>query len=264
MYTRLPRLLLVTIFVCSMILFGARANAQVLPAEDHVGELGLMFFKPSPELTLSTDATASALGTVDFVQEFNIEDKTFPEFRAAIGRNHKFRVSHVKFSYEESATINRTFVFQGRTFIVGAPASADIDWDLWTLGYEWDFVRRERGFFGVIADLKYNKIEASVESTALSSPAATDTKAPVPTIGVIGRGYIAPMVAITGEFTGLKVSSGDFDVKFTDFDISGIVSFGRFVGAQIGYRSVIADYVVDEDTGVLKMKGPYFGGVLRF
>jgi len=247
-----------------MTLIGTRAEAQVLPAEDHVVEVSLMFFKPSPELTLSTDATASAVGTVDFVEEFDIQDKTFPEFRATIGRSHKLRVSHVKFSYDESATIERTFVFQGRTFVVGAPASTEIDWELWTIGYEWDFVQRERGFFGVIADLKYNKIEASVESTALSSPAATDTKAPVPTIGVIGRGYVAPMVAITGQFTGLKVSRGDFDVKFTDFDISGLVSFGRFVGAQVGYRSVIADYVVDEDTGVLKMKGPYFGGVLRF
>ena len=86
----------------------------------------------------------------------------------------------------------------------------------------------------------------------------------MPTIGVIGRGYVAPMVAITGEFTGLKVSSGDFDVKFTDFDINAIVSFRRNVGAQIGYRSVVADYTVDNDTGDLKMQGPYFGGVLRF
>jgi len=248
-----------------MTLSGTRANAQVLPAEDHVAEIGVMFWKPSPELVLSTDAAGgSALSTVDFVQEFGVEDKTFPEFRAVFGRNHKFRVSYVKSSYDEAATIQRTFVFQGRTFTVGAPATMDFEWELWKLGYEWDFVSRERGFFGLVADLKYNKITASVESTALSSPAAADTTAPVPTIGVIGRGYVAPMVAITGEFTGLKISSGEFDVKFTDFDISGTVSFGRFVGAQLGYRSVIVDYVVDEDTGELKLQGLYFGGLVRF
>ena len=30
------------------------------------------------------------------------------------------------------------------------------------------------------------------------------------------------------------------------------------------YRSVVVDYVVDEDTGHLKMKGLYFGAVVRF
>jgi hypothetical protein len=52
----------------------------------------------------------------------------------------------------------------------------------------------------------------------------------VPTIGVIGRGYVAPMMAITGQFTGLRISSSDFEATFFDFDISGIVSLGRHVG----------------------------------
>jgi hypothetical protein len=248
---------------CSLLVLAAVPAAAQAP-EDHVVELGVMFWRPSPELTLSTDAlSGSTLNEVDFVQEFGIADQSFPEFRAVFGRNHKFRLSYVKFSYDADATIRRTFTFQGRTFTVGAPASTDVEWDLWKFGYEWDFVSRERGFFGVIADLKYNKIEASVDSPLLRSTAATDTDAPVPTLGVIGRGYVLPMVAITGEFTGLKVGSGDFDVTFTDFDINGTVIVGR-VGAQVGYRSIIADYVVDEDSGDLKMQGPYIGGLVRF
>ena len=241
------------------------AQAQVVPAEDHIVELGVMFWKPSPELTLSTDALAgSSVGDVNFVEEFGIEDKMFPEFRAAIGRSHKFRLSYVKFEYAEDATIQRTFTFQGRTFTVGAPATADITWDLWKFGYEWDFVSRERGFFGVIVDVKYNTIDASVDSPVLRSTATADVTAPVPTIGVIGRGYILPMVAITGEFTGLSLNRDDFEAKFFDFDINGTVSFGRHLGAQAGYRSVDVHYFTDGDAGDLKMKGPYVGGVLRF
>jgi hypothetical protein len=243
----------------------APAHAQVLPAEDHVVELGVMFWKPSPELVLSTDALAgSNISEVDFVEEFGIEDKMFPEFRAAVGRNHKFRLSYVKFDYAEDATIQRTFTFQGRTFTVGAPATTDIKWDLWKFGYEWDFVSRERGFFGLIVDVKYNKIDASVDSPVLRAIAETEVTAPVPTIGVIGRGYILPMVAVTGEFTGLSISRDEFEAKFFDFDINGTVSFGRHLGAQAGYRSVVVHYLTDEDLGDLKMKGPYFGGVVRF
>jgi hypothetical protein len=251
------------LFVCCTL--SASAGAQVLAAEDHVVELGVMFWKPSPELTLSTDALASfSISEVDFVEEFGIEDKMFPEFRASVGRNHKLRFSYVNFKYAEDATITRPFTFQGRTFPVGAPATTDIDWHLWKIGYEWDFVSMERGFFGVIADLKQNKIDASVDSPALRSTASTHVTAPVPTLGVAGRGYIATVVSIGGEFSGIKLGREEFDVKFFDFDINGVVSIGRHVGAQVGYRSVIADYIVDEDTGDLKMKGPYFGGVVRF
>jgi hypothetical protein len=248
----------------TMLLGTASAHAQ-LPAEDHVVELGVMFWKPSPQLTLSTDALVGAgVNEVDFVQEFGIENKYFPEFRATLGRNHKFRASFVTFDYDAETIITRQIVFQGRTFNIGVPATADIKWNLYKFGYEWDFVSRERGFFGLIADLKYNKVVASIDSPALTSAAATDTTAPVPTLGVIGRGYLAPTVSITGEFTGLSITRDEFEGKFFDFDLYGTVSFGRNVGVQGGYRSVVVDYVVDEDTGDLKMKGPYFGAVVRF
>jgi len=62
----------------------------------------------------------------------------------------------------------------------------------------------------------------------------------------------------------VSIGRDDFDVKFIDVDINGTVLFGAHVGAQVGYRSVIAEYAVDQDTGDLKMQGPYFGGIVRF
>ncbi len=245
---------------CAFTLLAFEAAAQT-----HVGEVSFVLFKPSPTLALSTDALAgSGISEVDFVQEFGIEDKWFPGFRASLGRSHKFRLSHVKFSYDATTTIQRTFRFQGRTFTVGAPASTDIEWDLWTVGYEWDFVSRDAGFVGVIADLKYNKVKASVESALLSSPAATDTKAPVPAFGLNWRANPSPAFSIGGEFALFKLERDDFNVKFTDFDIYAMVNFKRNLGAQAGYRSVVADYVVDEDSGDLKMQGPFVAGVVRF
>jgi hypothetical protein len=255
----------VTLSFCALILPAARAHAQVLPAEDHVVELGVMFWKPSPELTLSTDALSGAgVDNVDFVQEFGIEDKWFPEFRAVIGRNHKLRLSYVSINYDADATLQRTFTFNNQEFAVGAPASTDIKWNLWKVGYEWDFVSRLRGFVGFIADVKYNNVEASVESPLLASAAAVDTTAAVPTFGGIGRVNVSRMVAVTGEFTGLSINRDEFEAKFLDVDVYGTVSFGRNVGVQGGYRSVVVDYLVDGDSGDLKMKGPYFGAVVRF
>ena len=42
------------------------------------------------------------------------------------------------------------------------------------------------------------------------------------------------------------------------------MSITRFFGIQGGYRMLEADYVVDDESGDLEMKGPYFGGVVRF
>ena len=254
------RFTLITTALCALTLCASAAEAQ-----NHVGEISFVLSKPSPDLVLSTDALAgSSISEVDFVQEFGIEDTWFPAFRVALGRSHKFRLSYVKFSYEADATIQRTFTFQGRTFTVGAPASTDIEWDLWTVGYEWDFVSRDAGFVGVIADLKYNRVKASVESPLLASPAATDTRAPIPTIGLAWRANPSPAFSIGGEFAGFKLDRDDFNVKFTDFDIYGMLNFRRNVGAQVGYRSVVADYVVEEDSGDLKMRGPYIAAMLRF
>lgn len=259
------RIFAVAFTVCAVTIGAGRANAQLLPAEDHIIELGLMSWTPSPQLTLSTDALAGTnLESVDFVQDFGIEDTPFREFRLTAGRGHKFRLSHVPFKYEAEATLQRDIVFQGQTFTIGAPASTSIKWDLWRFGYEWDFARGERGFFGMLVDVKYNKINASVESPLLTTPGTAETTAPVPTFGVIGRAYPAKMVSITGEFTGLSLNRDSFNAKFYDFDLYGTVSFGRFVGAQAGYRSIVVNYVVDEDSGDSKMKGTYFGGVLKF
>jgi hypothetical protein len=244
-----------------------RADAQ---GNTNAGELSVLFWMPDPEITLQSGSltTATGITDIDFVEEFGIEDKTFPEFRFAVGRSHKFRFSYVPVKYEAEATIQRTITFQGRTFTVGAPASTDIKWDIYRFGYEWDFVSTDAGYFGVVAELKYNHLDASIESSALSVTAATEQKAWVPTVGVAGRVYPHPLVAISGEFTGMKATISDFDGKFLDFDFNGAVTLGRYIAVQGGYRAVTVDYLLSDedgdDTGDLKLKGPYIGATVKF
>jgi hypothetical protein len=267
----------------SVFLLGSRAEAQFrLPnpasGENFNVELGLMFWSPTPEILIQTGALA-ALGQpeVDFVQEFGIENERFNEFRGVIraGRKHKVRVSHVLMEYNQSTTLQRTIVFGGQTFPVSVPATADLSWRLWRFGYEWDFVARDRGLLGFIAELKYNDVHASLEASGFGTE-ITEVTAPIPTIGIIARVYPHQDVSITTEFTGFKMpgfignkisdsfSGDDFEAKMYDFDIYGTINFGRHAAVQGGYRSVTADYLVEDDAGDLKMKGLYFGGLVRF
>ena len=252
----------------TLVLTAARADAQILPAEDHVVEVAVMGWRVSPDFVLSTEAIPDAsVNDVDFVQEFGLGDKTLPAFRAVIGGVHKLRIGYASLKYDADTTIQRTFTYRNRTFTVNAPASTDINWTLWTFGYEWDLLSREYGFLGAIVDLKYNKVEALIDSPALESPSPveTHTTVVVPTLGAIGRAYLTPAVAITGEFTGFRVNVSDLEVNSVDFDVYGTISFGRNYAVQGGYRSFAIDYLVKKDSGGdLKMRGPYIGGVLRF
>jgi hypothetical protein len=261
---------------------GAEAQFSVpdpAPAENFGVELGVMFWSPTPEILIQTGALAQiGESEVDLVQEFAIEDERFTEYRVVIkgGRKHKVRFSYVPIEYDEEAVLERTITFGGQTFPVNVPATAHLKWQQWRFGYEYDFVAADRGLIGLLVDLKYNRISAELAAEGFGTE-LTEATAPVPTIGVIARVYPHRAFSITTEFSGFKMpgfigdrisdslgDDDDFEAKLFDFDIYGTLNFGRHVGVQGGYRSLTADYLIDEDSGDLKMKGTYFGGLLRF
>jgi hypothetical protein len=240
-------------------------------------ELGAVLWTPTPGIVIGSNTLSSITpGGVDFVQEFNIQRKRFVEFRGVLGGGkHKLRVSKVPIKYQEATRFNRPVTLGGRTFPVQANATADLTWDLWRIGYEHDFAKGDRGYVGFIAEVKHNHVTADLRLSegVQSVTSLTEAKVPIPQFGLVGRGYPHKNVSITAEFTGFKVpgfikkrfnDADNFEATFKDFDVYGTVSITRFLGLQGGYRALSTDYVVDDDTGDLSMKGPYFGGVVRF
>ena len=236
------------------------ASAQGSP-ENFGFEGSLIFWKPSPEIVL----TSGTLGTpVDFINTFAVEDKRFRSYRVVTkAGKHKLRFSREEIKYDADATLTQTIRFQGQTYTVGVPATAEFDWKLTRIGYEWDPIATARGFVGVVFDLKYNKMNAQLSAPGISAQIFERT-IPVPTVGGIARGYLSQYISVTAELTGFKVNRSDFEAKFWDFDLYGTLNLGRNVGAQYGYRSVIVNYDIDSDVGDLKLKGPYFGLLVRF
>jgi hypothetical protein len=125
-----------------------------------------------------------------------------------------------------------------------------------------------------VTEVKFNSVTADLRMPDLNASAnVQDVKVPAPQLGIVARVYPHSNVSITGEFTGFKVwgflrsslSDADtFEANFKDFEINATVSITRFLGLQGGYRSLSVDYIVDDDNGDLQMKGPYFGGMIRF
>jgi hypothetical protein len=248
--------------VMALLLLAGSASAQVLPPEATSVEIAAMWWKPEPQITISSGNLSS---DIDFVTDLGIENERFREIRVTVkpGRKHKIRFAYIPIRYaEEGQVLNRTITFRNVTYNINLPVNTTLNGDLYRFGYEWDVVAGRHGFVGVIMDVKYNKFDAQ-----LSSPVgdeATEQEVPVPTISGIGRVYMSQYVSVTGEMTFYTFKWDDFDGKIVDFDLYGQINVNRSVAAQVGYRSLKVDYLLERDRGALTLKGPYFGGLIRF
>jgi hypothetical protein len=242
--------------------------SAVLPAERYHIEVAGALWRPTPELLVSSESLGIAGTTIDGVADLGFARSRFGELRvvARAARKHKFRVHYLPIDYAAATTVERTFVFNGTIYRAGIPVDSAFAWKTWRLGYEYDFVSRERGYVGVIAEVKHTDVKLAVAAPLLAEEARA--RVPVPAIGGIVRVYPAEAVSITGEVTGMNLpgslTQDDDTAKYLDWDLYVTVNVGRHAGLQVGYRSIDLQYLADEDRGRLTHKGAYVGGVVRF
>ena len=248
--------------------YGARALSEPATGETYHFEVGGGFYSPTPTLFITSEGLGIPGDEIDFVKEFDLENQTFKQLRLVLrpARKHKLRYEFVPIRYEKQATITRSLVFNGQRFNVSLPVLAELKWNAMRFSYEYDFVYQDRGFFGVVLDLKYTDVEAALTNALIGREFAR-AQAPIPAIGGTGRFYVVPNISVTGEFTLFKLPSSfdeDYQASYYDFDLYGTVNFNNHIGVQGGFRRLSVFYQIEEDTGQMKMKGLYFGAVARF
>ena len=175
---------------------------------------------------------------------------------------HKVRIQYLPMEYQAADTVlNRTVVFGGLTYDVGSAVTTTVKLRAWRFGYEYDLVYRDRGFVGVIVEVKYTDIETRLEGSEVR---AARTRTPIPAIGGIGRVYPLLNLSLTVELTGFKLPNSWYQTKYVDLDAYGTLNFSDGLGIQTGYRSLDLGYRFDEEAGSLKLEGWYVAGVVRF
>ena len=251
--------------------YGAkRSVSNRATGETYHVEGAITFWNPTPDIVIASEGLGQNGDPIDFVNTLGIEQSKFRQLKVVLrpATKHKFRFEYTPIHYTAHKNVPITFVFNGQRYTIGLPVDTDVSWKAYRFGYEWDFVYRDRGFAGVVAEAKYTDVSATLSAIGTGSQ-FTSARAPIPAIGFIGRGYVVPNISITGEFTFFKlpdkaITSDDYSAKYYDFDLYGTVNFNDHVGAQLGYRSFDVFYKVKQDTGTLKLNGLYFGGVGRF
>jgi hypothetical protein len=246
--------------------YGARPISNRATGETYHVEGGIFLWNPTPDIFITSESLGIIGSRIDFVEDLGIEKSTMPQFKVALrpGTKHKFRFEFTPIQYDAQSILRRDIVFNGIRFPLAVPVATNLKWRAYRFGYEWDFIYRDRGFFGLLLEVKYTDVEARLDNAFDSE--FVHAKAPIPAIGFIGRGYVVPNVSITGEFSFFKVPDIDDDYggNFYDFDIYGTVNFTDNFGAQAGYRSFDVFYKIEDDEGDLNLRGLYFGGVVRF
>ena len=231
-------------------------------------EVAGILWSATPDVIISSESLGIPGDDVDLVNDLGIESKRLRELRIVLrpARKHKFRFNYLPIKYEAQTAVTREFVFNGQRYRPGILVATTADLTTVRVGYEYDFFYSDRGYAGVMLDLKHTTVEVS-----LNSPIGDEffeAPAPIPTIGFAGRGYLTPNVSVTGELSFVKIPESlggdEFGGRYVDFDLYGTLNFNRYAGVQVGYKTIDVDYFADLDQGTLTFKGLYFGGVVRF
>ena len=267
---------MVAVFVWAVVAaWPMSAAAQYRPATDPPAaekyniEASASLWNADPKLIVSSESLGIPGDNIDLVNDLGIEQKRINDFRIVLrpATKHKFRFNYLPIKYEAESTVQREFTFNGQRYRIGIPVNTTADLTTYRFGYEYDFIYRNWGYIGVLLDVKYTDVEVVLDSPIGSE--FTAQVAPIPTIGVVGRGYLVPSVSITGEVSFFKVPENLGEQfggggRYLDYDFYGTFNFNRFVGAHVGLRSVDVEYFKDLDSGNLNFTGWYFGGVIRY
>jgi hypothetical protein len=228
---------------------------------------GLWF--PSPSLTVSSESLGIAGSQIDAVTDLGFVKAKFKELKLVLrpARKHKFRFRYVPIRYEADAILSKDIVFNGLRYRIGLPVKSSLDWKSLQIGYEYDFVYRDRGYAGLLIGADYTSARAEIASPIDREWA--EARAPVPIIGGVGRVYVYPNVSITGELSGMQLPESvdkkrRYALRVVDFDIYGTLNFTNNAGFQSGYRSFSVRYRVEQDFGDFVEKGFYIRAVVRF
>lgn len=235
--------------------------------EDYIVELGAGLWSPIPRISASSEQFGITGTTIDFGPDLGMTRQIHREFKVTFkpGRRHKLRISYLSMNYQQKSVIPRQIIFQGIRYNEGQAVNSTVAWNVWRLGYEFDIVSRDRGYFGLILETKLTEVGTELEDSINSE--FSKTRAPIPAIGAIARVYVSRFTPITAEVTAFQIPDNlvnNYRLNLIDFDIYTTVNLTEKLGISIGYRSMDMSYLFERDSGHFIVKGLYLSGALRF
>ena len=234
--------------------------------ENYHVELSGSFWNPTPFGVISAGNFEIVGSSVDFVGDLGFQQTRFKDVRIVLrpSRKSRFRVQYTPVVYTAETQLKRSIVWSGQTYDANLPINSTFGWKVWRFGYEYDFLYTDRGFIGALIEARATDFSAELNSPLNNE--YTTAKGPLPAVGLVGRAYVLPEVAINFEVSGFKIPDIDpeYQATYFDWDINGTFNFTNNVGVQVGWRRMTTFLSIEGDTGDLKFQGMWFGAAVRY
>ena len=205
--------------------------------------------------TMEDEVKSGAAGTtINLVDDLGVGDnENFFDVRATVELgSHKLRYGYMPMSWEGTKDLTQSYTFNGVTYTGTDVVNTKMDIAYHRLGYEYDIIDVLNNRLGVIFEVKYFDIDASLVATGKNETA--NIKAPVPTIGIAGQAGLPFLLSVGGEITGMSLGSAAWLV-----DAEAGVNFkpAPFVVVSGGYRILRVHVDYDDDLVDISVSGPF-------
>jgi hypothetical protein len=196
------------------------------------------------------------------IEDLGVSDLRDNEYRGFLrfGRWVKVRGSYIKFKYQGAKAVEKDIDFAGVTFLEGTEVTTSMQLEHLYAGAEVDILLLKEGLLAVIVDLARTDVQPILSSAEAEADGGM-IRVQLLTLGLKGRIYLTPALALSAEFSGMKRGS-----VITDMEASVIYNMSRNFGISAGYRNLYTKWVApEENSGASwKVKGYFFSGIIRF
>lgn len=255
----MPRLSLVPAVLPLLALLPAGAAGQdETPAPERYG-MRLEYREYRPKLTgevqIGADGEEGTL--IDLIDDLGLEDKRTFEARVTfkIKTGHKLRGGYMPIDYDGDQEAPRNFTFQGTTYFRTDRVVTSLKGSLYTGDYQWEFYRGPRGFVGALIGARVFDVDTTLVDVDEGVRETESTLAPIPVIGIAGRGYAGRM-SFEGEVSGM--SAGSLGTYY-EFETSARIHLSDRLAVQGGYRVLSLTGKDEPDELKFRMGGWQFG-----
>jgi hypothetical protein len=252
----------------------AQSNAQGLMDNSFV--INASAFVVGTEIRARLNGQSTNNPEIDFDDTFGkSSDATRPRLDMLwrINPRHQLRFLYFDNSNSRTRTLERDVGWGDYVFRANATVTAEIDFKVYELAYEYAFVRTPSyelalglGVHATDFALRLSGVadltgpSGGVVSTGVSSQTA-DVLAPLPVIGVRGGWVVAPNWYLDGQAQVFALNSNGIEGNWSDLRLGVTWMFHRSFGIGLSYNRFATDVDIDRTTyrGGLKLS---YGGAL--
>jgi hypothetical protein len=215
----------------------ARSSSNRATGETYHVEVAGTIWNPTPNIVISSEGLGQLGDNIDFVNTLGIEQQKFKQFKSSCGPGRS--TSSASTYADQEIRPARSIASRSSSTdsaYVGIPVQTSWSGRRTRFGDEWiSFLYKTAGS-PAVSRPNYTDVKATL--TATVGARSSRTRAPIPAIGFIGRGYIVPNIS-DGEFSAFsrrrkRCNSDDYSGEYYDFDLYGTVNFTDHSAPQVG------------------------------